>query len=255
MNKKLKKDFDPILDDYAFFEAHATEAENDLLAYARHLPTTIGRKGTIQILDFGAGTGTFTKGLLRRTAWPGANLKLTLVEPGENALKQALKTLLPFSNHPISAYPLLPRFQHRFDIILANHVLYYVPDLSETVTQLWDLLSAGGRLLVTLAGRENMLIKCWACGFGMIKTDIPHFTAEDLITTLNTLGIPHQRQKVSYSIEFPDSRGNRMKILRFLYGKQLPAFPLSPLLDFFDQYSTGRSISLETHHYLFVILK
>lgn len=50
-----KTSFDPILEDYAFFESHSTEAEADLLAYTAHLtditpvtvqinlPVTLGR--------------------------------------------------------------------------------------------------------------------------------------------------------------------------------------------------------------------
>lgn len=37
MSKNPAKDFGPIADDYAFFETHATEAEQDVRAYGERL--------------------------------------------------------------------------------------------------------------------------------------------------------------------------------------------------------------------------
>jgi hypothetical protein len=48
------KTFDSILDDYAFFEAHSTEAEHDLHAYAAHLTAINKEKRRIHFAELPA---------------------------------------------------------------------------------------------------------------------------------------------------------------------------------------------------------
>lgn len=163
----LIENFDPILDDYAFFEAHSTEAEADLDAYKRHLNGVLGNSGLFRMLDFGCGAGSFTDRLLRQSASDPASIELTLVEPGAQARERAVQALRPYSKHAIAHFPELPAgLTTRFDFILANHVLYFVPDLTRTLRQLSRHVLPTGRFLVAMAGTENALIRCWAAGFG-----------------------------------------------------------------------------------------
>jgi SAM-dependent methyltransferase len=81
-----EKDFGPIADDYAFFENHATEAEQDARAYLDRLRDVVPSEGVLRMLDFGCGTGTFTAQFLQRAGWPPERLQLTLVDPVESAL-------------------------------------------------------------------------------------------------------------------------------------------------------------------------
>lgn len=246
--------FDPILGDYAFFEAHSTEAEMDLRAYKHHLHAVSGRKGFIRMLDFGAGTGSFTSRLLRQAAWDTATLKLTLVEPGEHARKSALQNLRPFSDHSIAHYPDLPaRLTDRFDFILANHVFYYVSNLAGTLEKLRHYCRPSGLFLIAMAGFENALIQCWVTGFGLAGKPIPFHTAEDLQRSLENTGFAYKRERVPYTIAFPDSTENRLKILRFLFGQQLAGMPQPALLNFFDQYAQAGKIRIETSHELYEI--
>jgi hypothetical protein len=135
--KHSQKSFDPILGDYAFFEAHSTEAARDLEAYAGHLQGFADTHSFIRMLDFGGGTGSFTSAFLRRAAWSPDHLFLTLVEPGEQARQEALKALRPFTTHPMAHFPALPEnLDPGFDLILANHVLYYVSGLTRTIDRL-----------------------------------------------------------------------------------------------------------------------
>ncbi len=47
------KDFAPLRADYAFFETHATEAAEDLRAYAAHVRDLTAGAGPVRMLDFG----------------------------------------------------------------------------------------------------------------------------------------------------------------------------------------------------------
>ena len=72
MSKNPAKDFGPIADDYAFFESHATQAEQDSRAYMERLAGIVPAEGTIRLLDFGCGSGTFTACFLQQASWPRA---------------------------------------------------------------------------------------------------------------------------------------------------------------------------------------
>ena len=73
MKNNPKTAFDPFLDDYAYFEVHATEAQNDLEAYAAHLSGIEDGKMPIRMLDFGSGTGSFTRLFLKQAGWRPEN--------------------------------------------------------------------------------------------------------------------------------------------------------------------------------------
>ena len=79
-----------------------------------------------------------------------------------------------------------------------------------------------------------------------------YFTGDDLFELLQAQQVPFHREKVDFSIDFPDSTENRMKILRFLFGPQLPLFPESVLLDFFEPYRSKGHIRIDTGHYIYV---
>ncbi|MCB9306118.1 MAG: class I SAM-dependent methyltransferase [Lewinellaceae bacterium] len=245
--------FDPVLDDYNFFMAHSDEAEKDLQAYAKYLPGSEDAKQVFRMLDFGAGAGAFSANFLRMAGWAADRLALTLVEPGETARLEAAQRLGAFTKHPITHFASLPdAVDEPFDLILSNHALYFVPDLAATVRFFTNHCKAGGKCLLAMSGKENALIQCWARGFQAIGAPIPYFTGDDLFELLQAQQVPFHREKVDFSIDFPDSTENRMKILRFLFGPQLPLFPESVLLDFFEPYRSKGHIRIDTGHYIYV---
>jgi len=65
--------------------------------------------------------------------------------------------------------------------------------------------------------------------------------------------LTYQRESVAFTIAFPDSTENRLKILRFLFGKLLIALPQAPLLQFFDPYVEAGEIRIDTCHYFYII--
>ncbi|MBK8969592.1 MAG: class I SAM-dependent methyltransferase [Saprospiraceae bacterium] len=251
MDDFSKSAFDPILDDYAFFEAHSTEAEADLKAYAAYLPHL---DSPVHLLDFGCGTGSFTRLFLQQTNWPPNGLELTLVEPGDKARSKAAETLQPFSGHSIRHFAALPDTLERpCDLVLANHVLYFVPDLAHTIHALHSRLRPGGKLLTAMAGSENALIQCWELGFGLLDLDVPYFSGNNMPGVLDQLELTWRREATNFVINFPDTPENRLKILRFLFGVHLANFPQAPLLAFFDPYRQNGDIWIETSHFVYAI--
>jgi SAM-dependent methyltransferase len=247
MSKNPAKDFGPIADDYAFFETHSTEPEQDSRAYVEQLGPIVPREGTIRMLDFGCGSGTFTARFLRLVGWPAARVHLTLVEPVETARRHAVARLACSSGHLIVDLPSLPAdAAGRFDVVLANHCLYYVPELQNQLAALIGALSPAGVFVTAIAPRSNALIEFWTRGFGLLGREIPYNISEDVEAALEQLGAAYEKQQVPYELIFPDSEENRMRIIRFLLAEHLAEMPLGPLLDLFDQYAHSGGINIRT---------
>lgn len=248
MAKHPEKDFGPIADDYAFFERHATEAENDARAYLTAIADAVPREGPIRMLDFGCGAGSFTARFLTMAGWPADRLQLKLVEPVESARREAAGTLARFSVSPIVDAPSLApnEIANCFDVVIANHVLYYVPDLRQQLAQLSELLSPTGLFVTAIAGRANALIEFWTTAFKLLGREVPHYTSEDVAVALQSLGVHCENREVPYELSFPDTEENRLHIIRFLLADYLPQLPLQPLLEQFDRYQRAGKIEIHT---------
>ncbi|REK17442.1 MAG: methyltransferase domain-containing protein [Planctomycetota bacterium] len=247
MNKDPAKDFGPIADDYVFFMNHATEALHDAQAHCRCLAPVLPAAGAVRWLDFGCSEGNFTTRLLELLDWPPQQLRLSLIEPVDARRREAVVQLARFTTEPIPAAAGLPEEPlDEYDVVLSNHVFYYVPELLGTLRRLTAALSAQGVLRAAIAGRDNVLIQIWATGFGLIGRDIPYYTAEDVQAALADLGVPFEQESVPYRIAFPDTEENRLRIIRFLLANHLTEIPLPPLLVLFDPYASGGAIEIET---------
>jgi 2-polyprenyl-3-methyl-5-hydroxy-6-metoxy-1,4-benzoquinol methylase len=247
MSQNPAKDFGPIAEDYAFFETHATEAENDARAYVERLAGDVPETGTIRLLDFGCGSGAFTVRFLQQASWPPERLWLTLVEPVESARRDAVARLAGYSEHRvIDSATLSSGMSAGFDIVLANHVLYYVPQLRSQLAGLIDALSPAGIFVTAIASRTNALIEFWISGFRLLGREIPYNTSEDVEAGLQELGAAYQKQQVPYQLAFPDTEENRTRIIRFLFAEHLALIPHRPLMDLFDRYALSGWINIRT---------
>jgi trans-aconitate 2-methyltransferase len=247
MSKNPARDFGPIADDYVFFETHATEAEQDACGYLERVARIVPAEGMIRMLDFGCGSGTFTASFLQQAGWSAARLRLTLVEPVDSARRQAVSRLAAFSGHPIVDSAMLPSgATGSYDLVLSNHVLYYVPDLRSQLAALIGALSPVGVFVTAIAPRTNALIEFWIRGFGLLGCDIPYNMSEDVESALREFGAAYQKRQVPYELTFPDTEENRMRIIRFLLAEHLTQIPDGPLLDLFDQYADSGRINIRT---------
>ena len=162
------KDFSTIHSDYAFFEAHSTEARRDAEGYLSGL-RRFDQEPTLDWLDFGCGDGAFTGKLLTMLRPSPQRLRLSLVEPDTDYRESALVHLQSFTGHTIAAWPILPEQAIRqYDLALANHVLYYVPELRLAVQQIAQSLKPTGSFFTAKSGRENDLMHLWTASFEIL---------------------------------------------------------------------------------------
>jgi len=250
------KDFSPIHADYAFFLEHSTEAAADLRGHLPFLAPLATSGKTIRLLDFGCGDGLFSSRLLSEARFDPHRLLLTLVEPDAGYLRQARGRVQPFATEPPAAQASLPPDRHNFfHLALANHVLYYVDDLKNTVRQILETLTPGGLFLISLAGKENALVHLLDRAFATMAEPQPYHMAEDLEGALTALRRKFEKHRLDYQMVFPDLEENRLRVLRFLLGEHLIRMDRGEMLKLFDLYARDGNIIIQTHHYQFVIRK
>jgi trans-aconitate 2-methyltransferase len=243
----MGKDFGPIESDYDFFMSHATEAESDVAHFGQELAEFAQGRERIRLLDFGCGTGEFSDRFLCAMRWPPAMLQITLLEPVAAQRTQAAKRVARFTQQPVTQLSQVTAAEAgQFDLILVNHVLYYVDDLDATLSQLLAALAPGGRLLIAMAGWENALLKFWQLGFALLKKPIPYYAADDVRAFLAQRRIAFRQTTAPYQLAFSDSTDNRLKILRFLFADNFTHQSSEPMLAFFAPYLHDGQIVIET---------
>jgi ubiquinone/menaquinone biosynthesis C-methylase UbiE len=121
--------------------------------YFQHLLTL---PNSAHILEVGCGPGWIWQENAQRIP-PGWHVTLTDLSPG--MLGQARATLASvnrdFTYAEVDVQE-LPFPDESCDAVIANHMLYHVPDLQRGLRQIHRVLKPGGRLFAATNGREHM---------------------------------------------------------------------------------------------------
>ena len=254
MQHTSRKAFGSIRDAYAFFQQHATETEADIRAYLPHLLAVATGDQPIRMLDFGCGDGAFTAALLAHTAWLPARLQLALVEPDDVYRHQAVARLQAYTTQPVRAWPALPaHLRSCFDLVVANHVLYFVPDLDSTLAALLGTLTIPGLFLTAMAGQRSTFAQwCQQC-FTWLGQPYPFHSAEDLEGVLARQKVGHSREDVHYELVFPDTVEHRLTVMRFLLGNAYYDLSQPALLALFEPYVQNGQVAMHLVHEHFIV--
>lgn len=110
-----------------------------------------------RVLEVGCGPATLWAANLDRIP-RGLELELTDGSAGMvEAARAAVAGRIPGVALREALVDALPFEAGRFDLVLANHMLYHAPDLSRAVRELARVLEEGGVLLATTNGASHML--------------------------------------------------------------------------------------------------
>jgi SAM-dependent methyltransferase len=109
-----------------------------------------------RVLEVGAGPGTLWQQNLDRVP-PGCDIILTDSSPGmvEQA-RQNLRGSYPHFKLQLANVESLPSENSGYDVVIANHMLYHVPDLPKGLGEIRRVLKPGGRLYAATNGLDNM---------------------------------------------------------------------------------------------------
>lgn len=110
----------------------------------------------MHILEIGCGDGTLWKENLSRLP---ANIHITLSDISEGMLRDARRTVgAADSRFSFAAFDChkIPFADQSFDLVLANHVLFYCADISAVCQEICRVLKPDGRLIAGTYGKKHM---------------------------------------------------------------------------------------------------
>lgn len=112
----------------------------------------------ITVLELGGGNGALWPALLPR--WP--NVRLTLTDIDAEVLNAASDTLAPLTDQAESiAYEAvdfndLGFAENQFDVVIANHNLYYAENLDHVLGEIHRVLKPTGQLICSTIGKDHL---------------------------------------------------------------------------------------------------
>jgi SAM-dependent methyltransferase len=107
------------------------------------------------ILEVGAGpAGLWRENLDRLPA--GWRVTLTDLSAGMVAEQRAALSDQPAFRHAVADVEALPFADSSYDLVIANHMLYHVPDRPRAIAELRRVLRPGGALVAATNGAHNM---------------------------------------------------------------------------------------------------
>ncbi|MDX1340707.1 MAG: methyltransferase domain-containing protein [Reinekea sp.] len=172
-----------------------------------------------RVLELGCGNGAIWRDLMPR--WPSCDL--TLTDIADDVLASARETLAPLSSmaNSIEYIPTdfnnLPFADASYDIVIANHNLYYAQDVSSVLASIARILKPGGMLVCSTIGEDHLheLVstlrqfsddlpwgaEAWAGKFGLdngAKQLFEHFARLDQFEYDNNLHVNSIEPVISY---------------------------------------------------------
>jgi SAM-dependent methyltransferase len=249
MSRSASVDYAEVCGDFEFFLAHSTETAAQIAALAPHMAWLADQPKPARMLDFGCGAGVFTERLLRAVGPSPEHLVLVLIEPVGKQLEEAARRLGPLASRVVAAGPGSEgTADDRFDLIIANHSLYYVAEPAATAAALLQRLAPGGRLIAALLDDDNALAGIWKAAYAAANIRFPFMLAEQLEAILDRLGFAPERETIFYKIALPDRDDAKRRILRFLMGADLEHVPPAQVNALFEPFRHGDMVTIATSY-------
>lgn len=108
------------------------------------------------VLELGSGSGALWSNIANRIP---ENWNITLSDLSQEMLDAAWRNLVVtgrnFKYEQIDAQS-IPYADKTFDIVIANHMIYHVPDRLKALTEIKRVLKKGGYLIATTVGESHM---------------------------------------------------------------------------------------------------
>ncbi len=148
-----------------------------------------------RVLDVGCGTGDVTERLLRDAGVTVVALDLSL--------RMARLTRVLGLNAVQATIEALPVGDGEFDCVLANRVLYHLPDLDGGLAEIARVLRPGGRLVAVTYSQRHLEELFDIVGYSPIAST---FSAETVAQDLGSRFVAVERRSITGRATFPDVR-------------------------------------------------
>lgn len=136
-----------------------------------------------RVLELGCGPGYLWKHCAERIP---AGWRITLSDPSEGMRLAAWRNLVvtgrAYKYEEIDAQS-IPYPDETFDIVIANHMLYHVPDRAQAIREIRRVLKMNGHLIASTVGKNNMAeMEAWQKQISLVENYEPFrigFTLEN----------------------------------------------------------------------------
>lgn len=252
---QVRKNFSEIITDYHFFEDHSDEALQLLLRYQSIITDIEEQRPIIKMVDFGCGDGRFLKSLVAKTSFRDqSQIQLTLVEPdissrilATNRLSHYFKGKVNWLSHDLKG------IDQNYNLILANHVLYYVDDLRATLMKLMASLAYGGRMILTLSRFDHPLTRLVDSLAQFKGQTSPFYSSVQLFHILYQYGFYYETYDVPSVLRFQNTEKNRNQIVNFALGANQDLYHASIVNNFFDIHTFKNEVIIPLRDQVIVI--
>ena len=249
-----EKVFTGIETDYSFFMSHSTEAASVLdCLCSESFRSVINQSNTI--LDFGGGDGEFTENVFKKI-----NLSpkmVMLVEPAASYHEKWIERLRGMSQCLSTQTSIDTVNDKSVELIIANHVLYYVGDLSRVIEEHKRISKADAFAIYSMASVNNSLIKMWDIGFEAgLDMNTPYNSAPALEAVLRLKEISCEPHLVHSEFVCLDTKENRTKLLRFLFKDHLSKFKSEGKISldaFLNKHSLDGKLKLPLEDWVYLV--
>ncbi|MFK8136877.1 MAG: methyltransferase domain-containing protein [Bdellovibrionales bacterium] len=221
-NYSTSKDFNPIDEAYTFFLKHSNESRLGILAMRTKAVEIFKKNTKSRVLDFGSGDGKVISKLFSGKDFVGNRLFVDLVEPAKIPMNRSEKLLANFPAKNIGRYSHLDKIDSevRYDLILVNHVAYYVSSLSKTIESLYSRLTDGGSIVLIMGNSQNDLVRMSSRIFEKSKIDKKFHDISDLISILDRGGYFYSVEHLNGYLRFTANKNSVDHINRFVLGNE-----------------------------------
>lgn len=133
----------------ALHERFSTNPES----FPRWIFDRLPLEAATDVLEVGCGNGNLWYANRDRIP-PG--LRLTLTDFSEGMVEEARARLGGLATYGVADVQELPFADGSFDLVIANHMLFHVPDRRRALAEIARLLRSGGALVATTNGRNHL---------------------------------------------------------------------------------------------------
>ncbi|MFX1274240.1 MAG: class I SAM-dependent methyltransferase [Promethearchaeota archaeon] len=116
----------------------------------------IDKVNNARVLELGCGNGLLWR--INASRIP-ENWEITLSDFSEGMLKDAKKSIgndIENIQYKVINAENIPYEDNTFDIVIANHMLYHVPDRQKAISEIYRILKRSGKFYATTAGKDSM---------------------------------------------------------------------------------------------------